>query len=61
MLSLVEKYSAEIATDTGDTDEGVVALEYVIVAAALVLALGALWTAFGSALSARLQEIVESI
>jgi hypothetical protein len=60
MLSLVEKYSAEI-TDTGDTDEGVVALEYVIVAAALVLALGALWTAFGNALSARLQEIVESI
>lgn len=58
MLNLVEKYSAETVAETED---GVVAIEYVIVAAALVVALGALWTAFGTALSAKLQDIVDSI
>ena len=58
MLNLVEKYSAEAAVETED---GVVAIEYVIVAAALVVALAALWTAFGTALSDKLQEIVDSI
>jgi len=58
MLNLVEKYSAEAATTTED---GVVAIEYVIVAAALVVALGALWTAFGTALSGKLQDVVDSI
>ena len=42
MLNLVEKYTAEAAAETED---GVVAIEYVIVAAALVVALAALWTA----------------
>ena len=58
MLNLVEKYSAEAPAATED---GVVAIEYVIVAAALVVALAALWTAFGTALSDKLQEIVDSI
>jgi pilus assembly protein Flp/PilA len=58
MLNLVEKYSAEAAAETED---GVVAIEYVIVAAALVVALGALWTAFGTALSTKLDAIVTSI
>jgi pilus assembly protein Flp/PilA len=58
MLNLVEKYSAEAAAETED---GVVAIEYVIVAAALVVALGALWTAFGTALSTKLNAIVTSI
>jgi hypothetical protein len=58
MLNLVEKYSVET---TEVAEDGVVAIEYVIVAAALVLALGALWTAFGQDLSAKLDEIVSSI
>ena len=58
MLNLVEKYSAEAAAETED---GVVAIEYVIVAAALVVALGALWTAFGTSLSNKLQSIVNGI
>jgi pilus assembly protein Flp/PilA len=58
MLNLVEKYTAEAAAETED---GVVAIEYVIVAAALVVALAALWTAFGTALSNKLQAIVNSI
>jgi Flp pilus assembly pilin Flp len=58
MLNLVEKYSAE---SVEETEDGVVAIEYVIVAAALVVALAALWTAFGTALSAKLDAIVNSI
>jgi Flp pilus assembly pilin Flp len=58
MLNLVEKFTPAVeATE----DDGVVAIEYVIVAAALVVALGALWTAFGTALSDKLQDIVDSI
>jgi Flp pilus assembly pilin Flp len=59
MLNLVEKFTpaAVEATD----EDGVVAIEYVIVAAALVVALGALWTAFGNALSTKLQDVVDSI
>ena len=58
MLNLVDKYSAETAATTED---GVVAIEYVIVAGALVIALAALWTAFGTALSTKLQAIITSI
>ena len=58
MYNLVEKYSAEAPEAAED---GVVAIEYVIVAAALVVALTALWTAFGTALSTRLQEVVDDI
>ncbi|CAN5475523.1 hypothetical protein BH23ACT3_BH23ACT3_01180 [soil metagenome] len=58
MLNLVDKYTAEAAAETED---GVVAIEYVIVAAALVLALGLLWGAFGEALADKLDDIVEGI
>jgi Flp pilus assembly pilin Flp len=58
MLNLVEKYSVEAPEAT---EEGVVAIEYVIVAAALVVALAALWTAFGTSLSTKLQDVVDNI
>jgi Flp pilus assembly pilin Flp len=59
MLNLVEKFTPE-AVEATDED-GVVAIEYVITAAALVLALAALWAAFGTKLSAKLDTIVDSI
>ena len=59
MLNLVEKFTPE-AVEATDND-GVVAIEYVVVAAAIVVALGALWTAFGGALATKLDEIVDSI
>jgi Flp pilus assembly pilin Flp len=58
MKNIVESYSAETAIEN---DEGVVAIEYVVVSAAIVVALAALWTAFGTALTAKLDEIVTSI
>lgn len=58
MKNLVDKYVAEAAPES---DEGVVAIEYVVVAAAIVAALAALWTAFGGQLATALQEVVESI
>ena len=58
MNNLVEKYSAE-ATEA--TEDGVVAIEYVLVAAALAVALAALWTAFGTTLADKLDEIVDGI
>jgi Flp pilus assembly pilin Flp len=57
MLNLVEKFTPAVETD----DEGVVAIEYVIVAAALVVALAALWTAFGGKLNTKLQDVVDNI
>jgi len=58
MLNIVEKYSAETPAESED---GVVAIEYVVVAGALVVALAALWTAFGTTLSTELQTIVNGI
>jgi Flp pilus assembly pilin Flp len=58
MLNIVEKYSAETAVKDED---GVVAIEYVITAGALVVALAALWTTFGTDLAAKLQTIVTGI
>ena len=58
MLNIVEKYTAE--TDV-QAEEGVVAIEYVITAAALVVALVALWTAFGDDLSKKLETIVGNV
>ena len=58
MLNIVENYSAETAVES---EEGVVAIEYVVVAGALVVALAALWTAFGNTLSTKLQSIVDGI
>jgi hypothetical protein len=59
MMNLVEKYTAPEAVEAAD--EGVVAIEYVITAGALVVALAALWTLFGESLSAELDAIVKSI
>jgi hypothetical protein len=58
--NLVNKYVSESET-TAANDEGVVAIEYVIVAAALVVALATLWGLFGQALSDKLDEIVGDI
>ena len=58
MLNIVEKYSADTAVEL---EEGVVAIEYVVVAGALVIAIAALWTAFGATLSGELQDIVDGI
>ena len=58
MLNIVEKYTVDTAVEN---EEGVVAIEYVIVAAGIVVALAALWTAFGTTLSSKLQAIVNSI
>ena len=58
MNNIVESYSAETALEN---DEGVVAIEYVVVSAAIVVALAALWTAFGTSLTAKLQSVVDSI
>lgn len=58
MLNIVDKYTAETAAET---EEGVVAIEYVIVAAALVVALGALWSLFGDKLATALDGVVDSI
>jgi hypothetical protein len=58
MKNIVENYSAETALDN---DEGVVAIEYVVVSGAVVIALGVLWTAFGKALATKLDAIVTSI
>lgn len=58
MLNLVEKYTAEEAETN---DDGVVAIEYVVVAGAIVVALFGIWTAFGGKLDQALQDIVDGI
>jgi Flp pilus assembly pilin Flp len=58
MKNIVENYSAENAIEN---DEGVVAIEYVITAGALVVALGTRWALFGTTLSGKLTNIVNSI
>ena len=58
MMNLVDKYTADEATTNED---GVVAIEYVIVAAAIVVALGGIWQLFGDDLSLKLTEIVGEI
>jgi Flp pilus assembly pilin Flp len=59
MLNLVEKFTPE-AVEATDED-GVVAIEYVVVAAAIVAALAALWSAFGTTLANELDSIVNGI
>ena len=48
MLNIVEKYSAETPAQS---EEGVVAIEYVMVAGAVVAALLAIFVAFGTTLT----------
>jgi Flp pilus assembly pilin Flp len=58
MLNIVEKYSADTAVESED---GVVAIEYVVVAAATVAALAFIWTNFGTTLAGRLDGIISGI
>ena len=58
MMNIVEQYTADL--ELAD-DEGVVAIEYVITAAALVVALAALWAAFGTTLTNKLNSVVSGI
>jgi Flp pilus assembly pilin Flp len=55
MLNIVEKYSAENAVESED---GVVAIEYVMVASAVVIALLVIFGAFGSTLTTKLGEVI---
>jgi hypothetical protein len=58
MLNLVEKFTPE--TEITD-DEGVVAIEYVVTAAAIVAALAGLFAlGLGGILTTKLQEVVDS-
>ncbi|HUS41917.1 MAG TPA: hypothetical protein VMY16_04555 [Ilumatobacteraceae bacterium] len=58
MMNLVEKYTTD---EVAANEDGVVAIEYVIVAAAIVVALGGIWQLFGDDLSAKLTEIVGEV
>jgi Flp pilus assembly pilin Flp len=58
--NIVEKYVSETET-AGADDDGVVAIEYVVVAAAIVVALAALFTAFGADLDTKLQAVVNKL
>ena len=53
MLNLVEKYTTEEAIDT---DDGVVAIEYVVVASAVVFGLVAIFGLFGTTLLTKLDK-----
>lgn len=57
MLNIVEKYSADT---TVETDEGVVAIEYVLLAAVVALVVAGLATSFGG-LGTRLSGIISGV
>jgi Flp pilus assembly pilin Flp len=59
MMNLVEKFTPE-AVEATDED-GVVAIEYVVVAAAIIAAFAALWGLFGTTLANKLDELVSGI
>jgi Flp pilus assembly pilin Flp len=58
MKNIIDNYSVETALEN---DEGVVAIEYVVVSGAIVVALAGLWTAFGTQLAGKLKTIVTGI
>ena len=59
MLNIVEKYTAEGPTQS---DEGVVAIEYVVVAGAVVAALAGLFAlGLGGILTGAIRDIVDTI
>ena len=58
MLNIVEKYSAETAVESED---GVVAIEYVVVAGAVVIALAVIFGTFGTTLTTKLNETIAKI
>jgi Flp pilus assembly pilin Flp len=59
MLNLVEKFTPAAVEATNE--DGVVAIEYVIVAGALVVALVGLWTLFGDQLADKLEDIIGNV
>lgn len=58
MMNIVDQYTSDVAVADED---GVVAIEYVVVAAAIVAALAVIWGAFGTALTNKLDSIVSGI
>ena len=58
MMNLVEKYTAEEAIAT---DDGVVAIEYVVVASAVVFGLVAIFGLFGTTLLDKFNDIISAI
>ena len=58
MLNSVEKYTVDTAVESED---GVVAIEYVVVAAAVVAGLLTIFGLFGTALTGRLDTIIQGI
>ena len=60
MLNLVEKFTPEAVEAT--EDDGVVAIEYVVLAGVVVIAVGALaWTGAFGALTTKLTSIIGGI
>lgn len=58
MLNIVEKYSAQTPAESED---GVVAIEYVMVAGAVVIALAVIFGTFGTTLTTKLNETIAKI
>jgi Flp pilus assembly pilin Flp len=58
MMNLVEKYTTD---EVAANEEGVVSIEYVIVAGAIVVALGGIWSQFGTQLTEKLDDIVGNV
>ncbi len=58
MMNIVDQYTSDV--EVADED-GVVAIEYVVVGAAIVATLAVLWTLFGDTLNSKLNEVVNSI
>jgi hypothetical protein len=58
MLNLVEKFTPEAVEAT---DDGVVAIEYVVVAAAVVAALVGIFGVFGDELAAEITDIIADL
>jgi Flp pilus assembly pilin Flp len=58
MLNIVEKYSADT---TVEFEDGVVAIEYVMVAGAVVIALAVIFGTFGQTLTDKLNATIAKI
>jgi Flp pilus assembly pilin Flp len=58
MKNLVDKY---VADATPESDEGVVAIEYVVVAAAVVAALVGIFGVFGDELADKITDLIAGL
>ena len=58
MLNIVEKYTVDTAVESED---GVVAIEYVVVAAAVVAGLLTIFGLFGTALTGELNDLIADL